>query len=107
MMFSRVTWVLTLVLMGPEFAFHRSRSDGLTHTKRSLDSLGDPESTEEHGDHDGHEGELDARVLPPLYSSADRRFREWEDVVWDSFAGNYEDHPVTRRDESDIIALVC
>ena len=61
--------------------------------------------TEEHGDHDGHEGELDARVLGPPHSSADRRFREWEDVVWHCFACNYEDHSVTRRDESDITAV--
>ena len=61
--------------------------------------------TEEQGDHDGHEGELDARVLAPLYSSADRRFRKWVDVVWDSFACNHEDHPVTHRDESDITAV--
>ena len=38
------------------------------------------------------------RKAAPQYSSADR-FREWEDVVQDSFACNYEDHPVTRRDE--------
>ena len=41
-------------------------------------------------------------VLAPKYLSADRRFRNWEDVVLDSLACNYEDHPVTRRDESDI-----
>ena len=58
-------------------------------------TAGDPELTEEHGDHDCHEGELDARVLAPLYSSADRRFRNWEDVVWGSFACNFQDHPVT------------
>ena len=29
-------------------------------------TAGDPELTEEHGDHDGHEGELDARVLPTI-----------------------------------------
>ena len=28
-------------------------------------------------------------------ASADRRFRQWEDVVLDSFECNYEDHPVT------------
>ena len=61
--------------------------------------------TEEHGDHDGHDGELDARVLAPLCPSAGRRFREWEDAVWDSFACNYKDHPVTRRDGSDITAV--
>ena len=65
----------------------------------------DPELYEEHGDHDGHEGELDARVLAPLYSSTDRRFRKWEDVVWSTFACNCEDHLVTRRDASDITAV--
>ena len=54
-------------------------------------TAGDPKLTEEHGDHDGHEGELDAPVPAPVYSSADRRFCKWEDVVWDSFACNYED----------------
>ena len=71
-------------------------SVGFTHTKGSRaakgiltvvvpvdnslhSTAGDSELTEERGDHDGHEGELDARVL--LFSSADRRFREWEDVV--------------------------
>ena len=48
---------------------------------------GDPELIEEHGDPDGLEGELDARVLAPPYSSADRRF-----CKCDSFACNYEDH---------------
>ena len=67
-------------------------------------TAGDPESTEEHGDHDGHEDEHDARVLTLLYTSAGRRFRKWEDVVWDSFTCNYEDHPSMRRDESDMIA---
>ena len=85
--------------MGPEFASHRSTtSAGFTHAKRSLvpkeilmlvvtcQSL-----LKTSGD--------------PVYSSADPRFRRWEDVVWDSFACNYEDHPVTRRDESDITAV--
>ena len=41
-----------------------------------------------------------------LYSSADRRFRKREDVVvLDSSPCDYEDHPVTRRDESDIAAV--
>ena len=31
--------------------------------------------------------------------------RRWEDVVLNSSACNYEDHPVTRRDESDITAV--
>ena len=60
---------------------------------------------EELGDHEGQEGEFDGRVLAPLYSSAGRRFRKWEDVVLDSFACSYEDHPVTRRDESDVTAV--
>ena len=41
----------------------------------------------------------------PWYSSADRRFRKREDVVLDSSACDYEDHLLTRRDESDIIAV--
>ena len=61
--------------------------------------------SEEPGEHDGQEGELDARVLAPLHSSADRRFRQWEDVVLDSFACNYKDHPVMRRDECDVTAV--
>ena len=61
--------------------------------------------TEEQGGRDGEEGELDARVFAPLYSSAHRRFQKWEDLVLDSFACNFEDHPVTRRDESDITAV--
>ena len=81
---------------------HRSGlvANGLLHL-----SAGDPELTEEQGDWDGQEGELDARVLAPMYSSADRRFRKWEDVVWDPFACNCKDHRVTRRDESDITAV--
>ena len=54
---------------------------------------GNPDLIEEQGD---WEGELVSPVLAPLYSSDDRRF------LLDSFACNYEDHPVTRRDESDI-----
>ena len=46
----------------------------------------DPVLGEEPGDHDDQEDEVDARVLAPLYSSADRRLRLWEDVVLDSFA---------------------
>ena len=53
-------------------------------------SAGDPDLTEDPGDRDGQEGELGARVLALLYSSADRRFRKWEDVVLDSFACKYE-----------------
>ena len=34
---------------------------------------GDPEVTEDQGGRDGHEGELDARVLAAMYASADRR----------------------------------
>ena len=36
----------------------------------------DPELTEGQGDRDGQEGELGARLLAPLYSSAGRRFRQ-------------------------------
>ena len=52
---------------------------------------------EEPGDDDGQEGELDARALA---SESGRR-----NVDLDSFACNYQDHPVTRRDESDITAV--
>ena len=128
-----------LFLSAPEFAFQRSRTmqivslrecrfhafEVFSRTERNCDArghrsvlvenslhlpAGDPKLTKEHGDHDGQEGELDARVLAPLYSSAGRRFRKWEDVVLDSFVCNYEDHPVTRRDESDILQsnwLLC
>ena len=48
----------------------------------SFRPAGESELTEEHGEHDGHEGELDARV-PQLYSRTHRRCREWENVVWD------------------------
>ena len=68
-------------------------------------TAGDPDLTEEQCDWDGQECELDARVLAPLYSSAGRRFRGWENVALDSFACIYEDHPVTGRDESDITAV--
>ena len=94
---------------GLELVFHRSRTVnvGFTHTKRPLatkeiltlvvtgQSLlttmytsvrGDPVLGEEPGDHDGLEGEVDARVLSPLYSSADRRFFLREDDVLDSCA---------------------
>ena len=82
-------------------AFSRTErnSDARSHWGVPVENIlhptaGDPEVTEEHGDHDNHESELDARVLAPLYSSADRRFRKWEGVVWDSVACNYEDHPI-------------
>ena len=127
-----VTWVFTLVASVHEFALPRSQTMKLfpgvsTRTNCSLaqneilmheviglvllqtvcctPSAEDPELTEEQSDQDGQDGELDARVLPPLYSSADHHFRNWEDVVWDSFVYNYEDHPVTRRDGSGIIAV--
>ena len=64
-----------------------------------------PELTKDQGDWDGQEGKLDARVLTPLYSGADRCFREWKDLVRDSFACNYEDHPDTLRRGSDVIAV--
>ena len=56
-------------------------------------------------DQDSPDGEFDARVLAPSYSSAERSSRKWEEVVLDSLACNYEDHPVSRRDESDVIAV--
>ena len=119
---------------GPEFTVHRSRTkkiaswrerqfhacEAFSRTERNYDArsnrsvpvenilhptAGDPELTEKHGDHDGQEGEHDAEVLAPLFSSADRRFRKWEDVVVDSFACNYRDHPVRRRDEIDSTAV--
>ena len=75
-----------------------------THTKRSLASKeivplvvsGQSLLTriytplERPGDHDDQKGEVDARVLAPLYSGTDRRFRQWEDVVLDSFARGSE-----------------
>ena len=45
-------------------------------------AAGDLDLTEERVVQDGHEDELDPRVPPPLYSEADRRFREWENVVF-------------------------
>ena len=65
----------------------------------------DPDLTRNQGDWDGQEFEFDARVLAALFSSADRSFRKWEDVVLDSFACNYEDYLVTHQGESDIIAV--
>ena len=41
----------------------------------SRPSAGDPESMEGQTDQDVHVGDLDARVLATLYSSADRRVR--------------------------------
>ena len=122
-----MTWVCTLVVTVHEFAFHWLQtmklspgvSVGFTHTKRSLapreilmlvvtsqsllKTFHNP--LLERIRVTGQEGELDARVLASLYSSADRRFRKWEDNVLDSFACNYEDHLVTCRVESDITAL--
>ena len=80
-----------------EFAFHMTMklslgaSVGFTHTtcshternsdargqwsvpvgNSSLPTAGDPELTEEHVDHDGHEGEVDDRVLAPFELSVD------------------------------------
>ena len=105
-------WVFTFVVAFHHFACHKSRRfvswrerrfhayGVFSGTKRNYDArghlsvpvenslystAGDPELAEEHGDHDSHEGELDARVFAQVYSSADRRFRKWEDVVGDSF----------------------
>ena len=57
----------------------------------------DPELTTDQGDWDSQESELDAREVAPLYSSADRCFR--------NVACSYEDHPVTLQLESDITAV--
>ena len=46
----------------------------------------DPLLTKDQGDWDGQEGELDARVLAPFYSSADGCFRRREGVVLAPFA---------------------
>ena len=126
MMLSWVTWVFTLVLIRPRVRISQVSDDEIVswrerrfhayevipRTKRNYDArshlsvpvenslhstAGDLELTEEHGDHDGHEGELGARVLAPLYSSTGRRFRKCEDVVLDAFACNYEDHPAEMR----------
>ena len=42
----------------------------------SRPTAGDPELTEDQTDRDAQVGELDARVLAPLYSSADRHVRK-------------------------------
>ena len=62
----------------------------LSRTERDSDAFplenilhitaGEPVLGEGLGDHNNQEGEVDARVLAPLYSSAERRFRKWENV---------------------------
>ena len=84
--------------MGHEFPIHMLQAMKLFPGASSVFAC----TSEEQGDRDGEEGELDAQVLALLYSSPYRHFRKWEDVVLDSFAFNYEDHPITRRNESDI-----
>ena len=64
-----------------------------------------PDLIDDRGDQDGQDAELDAQALASLYLSADRRLRKWEDVALESFACDNEDHPATRRDESDITAV--
>ena len=65
----------------------------------------DPELTKDQGDWERSRGRAWCRVLALLYSSADRCFCKWEDVVLESFACNCEDHLVALRRESDITAV--
>ena len=56
------------------FSRTERNSDAPTHLSVLVENnlhpiAGDPELTDEHGDRDGHEGELDGRVLAPLYSA--------------------------------------
>ena len=82
----------------------RGKNSVLAEQYRPHSSAGNPSVIDELPEQDSPDGEIDARVLAPLYSSADRRVRTWEDIALDSFACNSEDHPVTRHDESDITA---
>ena len=105
MLSSWVTWVCTLLVTVHEFAIHRLQTMRLspgvngafTHVNCFLEvneilvlevtghsllktvcsSIAeDPELTESHGDWDGQEGELDARLFAPLHFGAGRRFRK-------------------------------
>ena len=75
----------------------RSHQSNLAERDRSHSTAG---FIDRRPDQDSPDGELDARVLAPLFWSADRRFRKWEDVVMDPFACNHEDPP----DASDVTA---
>ena len=109
---SWVTQALTPELVGPDFVFHRLRTTklsphlnvGFTHAKCSL-AAKEILMLAVTGQSPWKVNLMLDRVLVPWFSSADRRFRKWEDVVFDSFAWQYEDHPVTRWDASDITAV--
>ena len=51
------------------------RHQSVPDEQSSRDIAGDPELTEDQGDRDGQEGKLDVRVVAPLHSNVDRRFR--------------------------------
>ena len=80
----------------PDAHSHQSVPVDNTHI-----TAGDPEPGEEPRDHDDQEGEVDVRVLWPLCSRADRRFRKWKDVVLGFFRLQQRGSPVTRRDECE------
>ena len=83
----------------------RGHPSGLAEQDRLHSVAGHPDLLCERPDQDSSDGDVDARVLAPLYSSADRCCRRWEDVVLNSLTCDCEDHLVTRRDESDITAI--
>ena len=61
-------------------------------------TAGDPDLAEERRDHDLMLGYLRHCNRAPIVVSVSGRTLFW-------FTCNYEDHPVTRRDESDITAI--
>ena len=67
--------------------------------------LENPDSSKDRRDQARKDEELDARILEAMCLSADHRFPKLESVVLESFACHCENHPVTRRDDSDITAL--
>ena len=85
-----------------KWGFGDSRSPGLAERDILHFTAGNPDLIDDASVRNGQDGELDARVLAIVYSSADRRFRKWTEVVLHSFVCNYADYPVTRRDKSDI-----
>ena len=91
------------VVLSSDVDLH-SLCDG-SQIRFSLTADEEMDSLQGQGYWDGQLGELDVRVLATFCFSADRCFRNWEDVVLDPFACNYEDHPVTRRRRSDITAV--
>ena len=85
--------------------FRRLGVTGLAERDWSHAAAGNLDLVDDWPGQDSPDGELHARAIALLYSSADCRFRKWEDVVLDSLACHYEDHPVKRRNESDITAV--